>query len=72
MVLNDNNDIITMSYDVITSHWPHLWTYYLSSKPRFHSFYSCKVMGVGGRVRQTPEEGKKPDLNRVKGTQSAL
>ena len=41
-------DVITTSYDVITSrcgpHRKHLWTYHLSSKSRCHIFYTCEVM----------------------------
>ena len=48
----ENHDIITTSYDVISSRWgsqrKHLSTYYLSLKSHFHSFYTCEVM-EGGR-----------------------
>ena len=57
----DNLDVITTQYDVITSRCgpqrKHLWTYYLSSKSRRDSFYTCEVM-EGRRIRPPPRPQK--------------
>ena len=54
------------SYDDI-SFWcgKSLWTFYVSSKSRCHSFHSCKVMeGVESYLPPDPKRNK-PDLDRV-------